>query len=1481
VEVIPKWNLGTRKNHFQLNTGSYMIDILSTIFTWLGRGVIDLIKFLWKKHKDDENTQKKQYDIFLSYAKPDIEPTRKLAEHLKQAGVQVWFDEWVVKGGDRKASKPREGVKASRRIVAVLTPHYFASKSLDNFTMVVEALSQTQASLDKERPLIPALFENCEIPVIFQQFTPIDFTSAANFEWCVRQLLEALNFPRQQFAPKQVDKLPDYGVDDLRERKPRGENFVDAAAKVYRLQHFEVQLDYEWQGVTFDLMVAKNDFGMRRQAVVTCLDVYCDLVQCHDIVNNKYQKVYQQLSHQQWIVLTAAGFSQDSFNHLNNLGISCITYAELLNQLVPLQDYVEGFITQYKRDIVDKIWAGNDWFIPPDIETDIERKVLPALDHVAHWMGKGGENLMTILGDLGTGKTTLANYLAYQWARAFQDNQAHHPAPVLVPLRDVRKAITLESIIISHLNQSGLSNVSFAHFEFLLRLGKVILLFDGFDEMADRIRYDTMRDNFRELARAAEHRSKVILTCRTQYFKNREEQVKTIGRGVTFKEVETPLFEDQRQYGGTRQQVVYLQLFDDEKIKAYLQRTRPEHWEADWDKVQSIYDMRGLAERPLLLDMIVKTLPQFDKSQHITVAKLYEHYTNQWVAREETKKRLLDPKSRLQLMLELAWQMWDRQQNAFAYRELLPFVEGLVTDQVMDFDEESLVLITREMQTATFLKRETDHFRFMHRSFMEYFLAYKIHAHLKKSDVSVLNTRRLDRKVVYFFTQLDQEKQCQVLLAQLLTGDYQAQISENALQVWYWCQRINAGMEEKITDMAALQRVLQFPSGVQLQNAQLAEIILEAATLPEAQLSGADLSKANLNNSDFHGSDLRQADLSEAKCLKGNFLDCDFTDAKLQDIDFKGSILPADLRKDLKVNDYPARERLFAVVQRGHPSWVNAVAYSPDGEQFATGCNDGVIRLWHSSDYRLLRTLEGHQDGVRSVAFDPSGQRLASGSDDQTVRLWHPNDGQLLHTLEGHTGSVQSVAFDPSGQRLASGSSDKTVRLWHPNDGQLLHTLEGHTNSVQSVAFDPSGQRLASGSYDKTVRLWHPNSGKLLHTLEGHTEMVRSVAFDPSGQRLASGRLDKTVRLWHPNEGQLLHTLEGHQLGVLSVAFDPSGQRLASGSLDDTVRLWDPNSGQLLHTLEGHQSGVLSVAFDPSGQRLASGSLDQTVRLWHPNSGQLLHTLEGHRSGVQSVAFDPSGQRLASGSYDKTVRLWHPNDGQMLHTLEGHKGWVQSVAFDPSGQRLASGSSDKTVRLWDPNDGQLLHTLEGHQSGVRSVAFDPSGQRLVSGSDDNTVRLWDPNAGCLLHTLKGHRNSVKSVAFDPSGQRLASGSSDNTVRLWNSQTGECLAILTNHLGEVYSVAFAPNGRYLVAAGEAGRLQFWDLATYQTFLYLYSFGAGAWLALLPDGRFNANPEGMRYLCYTETGTLNSYRAEELVEEFYDPEGVKGVLAGYRV
>jgi WD40 repeat protein len=128
---------------------------------------------------------------------------------------------------------------------------------------------------------------------------------------------------------------------------------------------------------------------------------------------------------------------------------------------------------------------------------------------------------------------------------------------------------------------------------------------------------------------------------------------------------------------------------------------------------------------------------------------------------------------------------------------------------------------------------------------------------------------------------------------------------------------------------------------------------------------------------------------------------------------------------------------------------------------------------------------------------------------------------------------------------------------------------------------------------------------------------------------------------------------------------------------------------------------------------------------------------------------------------------------------------------------------------------------------------------------------------------------------------LASGSEDKTVKLWDTASGELIRTLDGHAGPVSAIRFDPQGRYLVAAGSAGRLQFWDYPRGVPFLYLESFGPGAWLALLPDGRFDGTPEALRYLCYTRRNSFESFTAEEVLDTFYKPQAVQEVLAKYNV
>jgi len=1057
------------------------------------------------------------------------------------------------------------------------------------------------------------------------------------------------------------------------------------------------------------------------------------------------------------------------------------------------------------------------------------------LGQVIDWLGADGARFVMLLGDFGRGKTFLLRELARTLPQ-------HLPGllPVLVELRSLEKAPSLDELLAQHLARH---NAVFdgPKLQYMIRRGRLALLFDGFDELELRVGFDNAADYLTTLLRAATDNAKIVLTSRTQHFHSTAQIRTALGAQVA---------------ALAASRVAELEDFTEKQILQFL----TQHYGGDAQRAQSrftllgdVRDLLGLSRNPRMLSFIADLDEQrlrAVQAEHgqISAAELYRELVDFWLLREAGRHqhrgglRFLDDKERLVACTALALRLWATTALTIPVADLTAQVSARLTrlaERGYTADQAA-----HTVGSGTLLVRTPEgEFAFVHQSVMEWLVANSAAERLQSGDVAdTLLTRRMSVLMRDFLCDLAGHELARHWAANVLTDPAASEVAkQNALAV---SQRLGGGERQVLAGVDLRGQNL---TNRDLRNAQLQGADLRGMRLVGTNLAGADLRGADLRCVRMTGGSLTTALISGSRWNRAALLGvsgleslthapelavaavagrdpADVTIAPVGSVNCAafspdGTLIAVSRGPAVEIVDRASGQTLR--VLSGHTSEVFGVAFSPDGSLLAIASGGGTARLWDPATGQHRSTLEGHTSKVLGVAFSPDGSLLATASWDGTARLWDPVSGQHRRTLEGHSGSVPGVAFSSNGSLLATVSADRTARLWDPVSGQHRHTLEGHTSKVLGVAFSPDGSLLATVSGDGTARLWDPVSGQHRSTLEGHIGSVLGVAFSPDGSLLATASWDNTARLWDPATGQHRRTLEGHIGSVLGVAFSSDGSLLATVSADGTARLWDPATGQHRSTLKGRTGSVPGVAFSPDGSLLATASADCTARLWDSVTGQHRGTLKGHSGSVLGVAFSPDGALLATASWDNTARLWDSATGQHRGTLKGHSGSVLGVAFSPDSALLATASWDNTARLWDSATGQHRSTLEGHSGSVLGVAFSPDGSLLATASGDHTVRLWEPSTGVRRYsqrrhrsTLEGHTGSVRAVAFSPDGALLATASWDNTARLWDSATGQHRSTLEGHTDEVLGVAFSPDGSLLATASADRTARLWDSATGQ-------------------------------------------------------------------
>ncbi|MEM8930981.1 MAG: HEAT repeat domain-containing protein [Acidobacteriota bacterium] len=499
----------------------------------------------------------------------------------------------------------------------------------------------------------------------------------------------------------------------------KGEIFERRVGHLFTLLGYRVELDALVAGRQVDLLLEDRSGPLMRTYIVECKDHARPInTRQYDAFAGRLRVARQELGPKvRGLMVASVGFVKEVKAQSERDDIELLTISELETSVIDFRPYVAGLIGELDRD--DDLAH----FVEPRARRETLDLDEPFLALFEEWLRDPLRNHLTLLGDYGTGKTTALKRLGLDLARRYQheaiETGSRARVPVYIDLKDYTHAISLKQIILDFLDHHGIRAASYAAFEHVLREGQVILLLDGFDEMASRGNYKVTLRNFRELNKNIAGRTKIVLSCRTHYFTTEREVRRFHGQpgdAGFLPRSYTDLYRDIAARPNFL--IVHLQEFGHDQVEAYIRRRCGERWRDVLAFIEETYDLGELCRRPVLLDMIVASERQLaHRGGTVSPGLLYQVYTDFWLSNNDWST-VIDITAKSELLEALARRLANEPVDGLSYRKIPEMIESWRPG----IDSPSAIEIDRDLRTATFLVRDGDgQYRFSHRSFQEFF----------------------------------------------------------------------------------------------------------------------------------------------------------------------------------------------------------------------------------------------------------------------------------------------------------------------------------------------------------------------------------------------------------------------------------------------------------------------------------------------------------------------------------------------------------------------------------------------------------------------------------------------------------------------------------------------------------------------------------------------------------------------------------------
>jgi hypothetical protein len=708
-------------------------------------------------------------------------------------------------------------------------------------------------------------------------------------------------------------------------------------------------------------------------------------------------------------------------------GLTCLTFDELIDQDANFAPYVAWLEAEVRRRELEK------YYVPLGCtkgEFDGGTKTLRAVNsypvseggidlYIDRWLENPMNEHVSILGEFGTGKTWFVLHYAGRCLRAYLEAKRkglpRPRLPLVIPLRDYAKALNVENVLAGFFYTKHNIRLNSAVFDRLNQMGKLLLIFDGFDEMADKVDHQKMIDNFWELAKVVTTNAKVILTCRAEYFPTAQ-----VGRDALRGE----LLASTARLTGVPPQFETLELmkFDDVQIREVLGRRTNE---VTVEKVMGNGQVLDLLRRAVMAEFVLAALPEIEAGAEIDLARVYFYAVRRQMEENITTGRTFTSLAdKLYFLCELSWEMLSTDRMSLNYREfpdLLRKFFGAEVESQKDLDHWHY-----DMMGQTMLVRNDDgDYSPAHRSLLEFFVAYKFAAELGLLSIDFLEMAQIQSEIDeklppqfytwshYWKRELDDNGKREPIapLAKFESepyGEMRNTFGKNPLTtatIDFLLPILNPEAKGKESNLLIdlIKSTKASDVGYLGGNAATVLVKLNSVALEHQELNGTNLANANLLNAGLRGTDLSDANLDNCLITK-----------------------------------------VFGS--------ANTIITGKNDRQFITAHNDNTIRIWDRVSGEVIKELiDGHQNIIDHLSLSENGQYLYSCGLDHTIKEWDLANDVPTRIFESHDSAIMVISLSKDGNFLYSGNEDGTITEWSLVNGNCIRIFRGHKDSVRVI----------------------------------------------------------------------------------------------------------------------------------------------------------------------------------------------------------------------------------------------------------------------------------------------------------------------------------------------------------------------------------------------------------------------------------------------